>query len=226
MQETTNIVATTRADCGTRAARRTRRDGSVPAVFNTTKGVSRSICLDRHDFELILTRQGSENLLVQLAIDGGKAETALLKELQYDAVKGRLLHADFQAISMTDKIKADIPIKLIGESKGANEGGRVDTPIYELAVECLPGALVDAIEVNIEALGIGESLHVSDLTIPEGMEVQSSGDQVVVSIHAPIAEEVLEGEEALPASGGGAEPELIAKGKTDDEEGEGAGDAE
>jgi large subunit ribosomal protein L25 len=132
----------------------------------------------------------------------------LLKDVQIDPVRGGVLHADFLEISMERKIRVEVPLELDGVPVGKAKGGLVEWHLREVAVECLPLAIPQAIRVDISALDMGDALHVSDLPVPEGVRVLGDGGRAVVAVTAPAAEE-----EVAPvvAEAAPAEPEVLTK---------------
>lgn len=213
------LVAESRDVAGTAASRRLRRTGVVPGVVNNEKGEAQWVRLNRHDFEMMLHRHVSENLILDLEVDGKAAKKVLLKEVQHDPLTGHILHADFVEISMTRKMRIGISIKLVGEPFGVSqEGGILEQSLRSLEVECLPTDLVEEIDVDVSALKIGDSLLVRDLKLDSKMTVVTTGDLAVASVSAPRAEEVAVAEAAVEGAAG-AEPEVVGeKGKK--EEGE------
>ena len=152
--------------------------------------------------------------------EGGvtKNRLSLIKEVQQHPVTDQILHVDFHEISATQKLRTSVPIRAVGEPAGAKEGGVLEFVMRELRVECLPKDLPEAIEVNVEALGIGQTIQVGAVVAPPGVALLDSKDQPVFTVAAPMAEEEVvvapvEGEAA-------AEPEVITAKKVEGEEGE------
>ena len=225
MAETVKIVAEERELTGTAASRRLRHAGWIPGVISMVSGKSRSIRLNRHEFELTLKHHGKDNLLADIDVGSDKPTKTLLKEIQYEPVNGSILHADFLEISMTRKMRVGIPIQLSGDPAGVTqEEGILEHMLRELDVECLPGDIVDAIVVDVSALKIGDALFVRDIKVSDKLTVLASPDSIIASVIAPVEEKV---EEAAPVAEGaaeGAEPEVIGRKKEEGEaeEGEGA----
>jgi large subunit ribosomal protein L25 len=169
-----------------------------------------------HDIELLLQRHRSESLILDLEVEGGKALKALLKEVQRDPVSDHVLHADFMEISMTRKMRVRVPIVLLGEPVGVTQdAGVLDHTLRDLEVECLPADLREAIEVDVAAMKIGNTILVKDLALPSGMAALTDGGIAVASVHAQrLVEEAPVAEEAVPAEGAApAEPEVIGETK-------------
>jgi large subunit ribosomal protein L25 len=157
---------------------------------------------------------------VDLEISGHKGtKTALLQEVQHSPVGGDVLHVDFHAISMDEKIEANVPLEALGIPTGVkNFGGLLDQNIRSLAVECLPRDLPDKITVDVAALNIGDAIHVRDIKLPSGVVAKVPPDLTAFSVMAPVAEE----EPVAPEAEAAAGPEVITAKK---EEGEAAAPA-
>jgi large subunit ribosomal protein L25 len=209
MADEIKLEAQARTVAGSGAAGRLRRDGWLPGVLNTIKGASHAIQLQTHAFEVMLQHHASENLIVDLSVDGKKPLKALLKDVQHDPLSGDCLHLDFLEISMTEKMQANIPIELVGESHGVIEGGVLEHILREVEVECLPTDLVEALNMDVSGLGIGDSLSVADLQAPPGIEILTDGSIAVAAVAAPRVAEEAEAEEGAEegAEGEGAEGE-------------------
>jgi large subunit ribosomal protein L25 len=207
------IEATGRHISGSAGARRLRRSGKLPGVVNTEKGESRLIQMDKHGFTMMLHHHASENVIIDLSIDGGSATKVLVKNVQHDTLSGDLLHVDLMEISMTRKMRIMVPLQLTGEAPGVERGGILEHLLREIEVECLPTDLVECFDVDCSALDIGDSVLVGDLNISSEFTVLTSADLAITHVAAPRVEEesdVAEGEE--PEEGeAGAEPEVIGK---------------
>jgi large subunit ribosomal protein L25 len=222
MADSIAIEATKREELGSTKVGRLRRAGWLPCIVNSSEGRSDPIQINMHDFQMLLRHHSRDNLIADLSVDGGKAVKAILKDIQYDPVSSRLVHVDFAEISMTKKMHVSIPLELTGDPVGVLEqDGMLTQSLRELEVECLPGDILDTIAVDVSGLNVGDSLHVSDLDVPDSMTVLSEADTSVVSVVAQIAEEE-EGEEGEEeaAEGDAATPEVIGDKKDDDDEGE------
>ncbi len=215
MAKKIEFSAQKREETGKNAARRLRYAGKVPGVFNLRNGDSRLITMDRHDFNLMLAHHTSESLIMDLKIDGSSARKALLKEVQHDPINDDVLHADFLEISMTEKMTVNIHVNFVGEPTGVtDEGGVLEHLIREVEVECLPGDLVEAIDVDVSELKLGDTMMVEDLKVDPSLTVLTPGDVAVASVAAPHVE-VEEGEEAAAEGEEAAEPEVIGEEKAE-----------
>src|SRR6266571_3876718 len=209
-----------RTAIGRSAARRLKARGIVPAVVYGGKEKSQPLQVSARDINAMLSHASGENILVELEIAGEKAtRTALLQEVQHSPVGGDVLHVDFHAISMDEKIQADVPLEALGIPTGVkNFGGLLDQNLRALAIECLPRDLPDKITVDVSALNIGDSIHVRDVKLPPGVTAKVQPDLTAFSVMAPVIEEEPVAAEAEAAAG----PEVITAKK---EEGEAAAPA-
>jgi large subunit ribosomal protein L25 len=195
-----------------------RRQGLLPAVVYGYKVDATPIQLDAHDANLIIPKLSSSSV-VTIDLDGKKIP-ALVRERQKDYIKGILTHLDFQAVSMTEKIRAKVIIVLHGVAPAVKEyNAVVVTNLNEVEVEALPNDLPERIDLDISILtDIGSGIYVRDLDLPAEVEVLADPDEAIV-IATSTVEEVFEDETAEEGEEEGAEPELIDK-KKDDEEAE------
>jgi large subunit ribosomal protein L25 len=194
-----------------------RRDGELPAIVYGHNIEPISISLDYLEASKTLDAI-SPSALVVLEIEGEKHYT-LVRDKQRNPVRRTIIHVDFQAVSLTETVRADVTINLIGEAPAIETYLGILVPSLEqLSIECLPTDLPDSIDVDISGLEeIGDSLLVSDIQAPEGVEILSDPDDVVVVVIAQAAEEVEEEEEVELEEG--MEPEMVGK-EVEDEEGE------
>ena len=187
--EHTTIKATVRNKTGKGSARSTRREGRIPAVVYSHFADPVAIALDPIELRKAVT--GSDlgfNTVLQIDIDNGLTKTALLKDWQVDPISRHLLHADFVEIRMDERLPANVPIKLVGRSKGVFEGGILNQIRRELTVRCLPGSIPVELEIDITNLGINDALHVSDVVPPEGVEIPYNNDFTILVVTPPEAE--------------------------------------
>lgn len=177
--------------------------GQIPAVLYGQGREPLSIAIDRHEFELFSTHHSGATL-VELKVEGEKKPVnAMVREVQRSPVKGNVLHIDFVAVSMTEKIHAAIPLHLVSDPEGVKAGGVLTVNLHELNVEALPGDLPEALEWDVASLEMGDTLHVGDIKAPAGIELLDDPEAIIASVQAPRVE--VEEEEGVEA----AEPELI-----------------
>ena len=186
------LVAESRDGTGKGVARRLRQAGSIPAVVYGRKRPSQSISLSPDALAKVLRGSAGLNTLIDLSITGSSTTTVLVKHLQRDPVRGRYLHADFYEVDLTQRVTVSVPIHLKGKAAGIEMGGILDHPLRELLIECLVREIPQAIEVDVSALAVNESIHVSDLVLAPGLTIKTEGSLAVASVVLPAAEEVAE----------------------------------
>lgn len=189
------LAAEVRAETGKGPARRARAAGRVPATVYGRGMEPVSIVVDRRELVGAVTSEAGMNQLLDIQLDGDSV-LALTRELQRDPVKGTLLHADFVKVDRTVQVDVEVPIHLTGESAGVDEGGVLEQHLHMLTIRCLPTEVPDAVEGDITALGIGDSLRVEDLSAAPGIEITADPETVVALVSQPISEEELEQLEA------------------------------
>jgi large subunit ribosomal protein L25 len=201
---TVALAAQSRTETGKGVARSLRRQALIPAVFYGPAVDPVPLILQSRDLEKLITTGAGENILIDLNIEDGKStqsHRAMIKEIQVDPVKQNILHVDLYAISMDKKISVEVPITLTGTALGVSEeGGILQQVSRTLEISCLPDRIPEAFELEVTALAIGDSLHVSDLEIPEGVDVLVEDELTIASVVPPtkveeIEPEVLEEEE-------------------------------
>jgi large subunit ribosomal protein L25 len=213
---------------GKGAARKLRRDNQIPAVFYGPSREPLKLAMDYPELEGIIKRSGGENIILDLKVkseDGTQTWNVILKDLQVDPIKDTYLHADFYEISMDKEITVNVPIHLINTPAGVEEGGILQHVRRELTVSCLPDKLIEALELDVSRLEIGDSAHIRDLVLPEGITSLDEEDLTIAVVAAPtvmpeeaeeeeVEEEAVEGE---VAEGEVAEGEKAEKEKTEKE---------
>ena len=214
------IVVDVRAAKGTKKELSTLRAGSrIPAVVYGGDNPPLNIALSEREF-MDARKKGGVNAILRLKHPKGE-ETVMVKELQRPPVTDRPVHADFQRISMTQKIDARVPLIVVGVATGVKDfGGMLAIDLRELRIKALPNKIPQKIEVDVTKLGLHEALHVGDLSLPEGVEIVDDPKAVVVHVTIAKVEVVEEVAAVLPAEGAvaGAEPESSnTKGKKDEE---------
>jgi len=219
MSKEMKITAQKRLVSGSSSVQRLRKQGLLPGVIGTSKGESRLIQMNRHDFDMFLRHHRSESLILDLDIEGDKTRKVLLKEVQHHPVSDMILHVDFIEVSMTKKMRVNIPVRLIGEPVGVtSEGGVLDQLIRSVEVECLPGDLVEGIEIDVSALKVGDAILVSQIKVDPKLHILTNGSVAVANVSIPkVIEEVTEEAAAVPG-----EPEVIGAKKEGEEGEEGA----
>ena len=204
---------------GKGGARKSRAAGQIPAVLYGHGETPIPVAIGSRDFEIALHRHESGNPIVNLALDGGEY-TALIRAVQYDPVTHHILHLDFQHISLTETVEVKVALHFTGTAIGVKDGGGIlESILREVEVRCLPTAIPPSISVDVSHLNIGDSVHVRDLTVPD-VVILTDASATVATVVPPTVMEEKPAEEVAVAEAP-AEPEVIAKGKKE-EEGEGA----
>ena len=203
-----------RETTGKEVAKKLRRDGKVPAVVYGGHKDPVAIAVDRKSVsELIQKSEHGIRSIFLLKMTGSDQQRhAMIKEVTIDPLTRRMKHIDFVRVIMDEKVKVMVPVHITGTAIGVKEGGLLDFQVRELHVECLPNAIPDAIDVDVTALGHHDYLRVKDIKLPEGVAVSDDLERVVVGVTQPRAE-VSDAAEVADA----AEPEVIKKGKPEDE---------
>jgi len=193
MSEDFVLNAQARDDLGKGASRRLRRlEGKVPAIVYGGRKKPASIMVSQKELTKHLESEAFFSHIIELNIDG-KSENVILKDLQRHPARGFTQHADFQRVSKTTKLHTSVPLHFLNEEKAKGvklQGGKIVHNMVQLDITCLPADLPEFIEVDVTDLELGQSLHISDLTLPKGVEsVELSHgedhDQPVVSINKP-----------------------------------------
>jgi len=212
--EKMSIQAEKREGQGKGAARSLRRSGKVPATLYRG-GNAQSIQLSRKELAKLINSVGGEQVMVDLQFADGVNKLALLKDFQVDPVRSELLHSDFFEVSLTEAIKITVHVATHGEPVGVKrDGGILQHPLREILIECFPDKIPGKIDIDISKLEIGQSIHVSDLKLEEGIKILTDPHDVIVNIVESAVEEVAPVAEAAPAV---AEPEVVKKGKKEEE---------
>jgi len=214
------LSAEIREEFGKEANKKLRNSNIVPAVAYKKGKETVSLKVDGKELFHILHTSAGENVIITLKVkDSAKDRTVIIKDIQYDHIRGDVLHVDFHEISLTEKITVSVPIETKGEPEGVKvEGGVLDHPMKDVQVECLPTEIPEKIDIHVEELKINDSIKVSDLELPEGVKVLSDPEATVVSVMPPRAEEEETEEEAL--EGESQEPEVIREKKPEEGEGQ------
>ena len=215
---TAQLSATSRSSSGKGAARKTRSSGQVPGVIYGSAREPQHLALNTRDLEKLLERISYENTVVELAVEGRTART-LIREIQRHPFRKQILHIDFQELVAGELVEVNVPLVLVGTPEGVRTGGGImDQVLRDLEIECDPSAMPNHIDVDVSNLAIGHSIHVRDLQLPEGIRVITDEDATicVVAIPRAVVETPAAGVEAVAEAP--AEPELIKKGKDDEED--------
>ena len=221
-QQVETVEAQPRPDSsrGKNEARRLRVSGRVPAVVYGAKKQTLAISVDPKQITRILSSESGHNTIFDLQVDGEKSKVMIV-DWQFEPMKGKLLHLDLKRIAMDEKIRVTVPIHCVGEAAGVKQqGGILDQVLREVEIECLPGDIPTHIDADVSELVFGTVLRVKDLPHGGTLKFITDEEQTVAHITsvkeeaAPTPEAVAEAAAAAPA-----EPEVIKKGKQEEEEG-------
>lgn len=215
--ETIEIDVEPRETTGKGAARVLRKQGRVPAILYGPKRAAVGVSFDSKDFETrVGSLEGSHLIRMRSSTDDIGGRLALVKEIQRHPVSSAVVHADLYEVDVLTKIRVHVPLHFVGKSQGVELGGILQPIRREVEVLCLPTDIPEFIEVDVSDLGIHDAIHVRDLKVPFGAEVELDADITLVTVQPPVVEEAKVAEEgaaeAAPAAAEGAPPEA-AKGK-------------
>jgi large subunit ribosomal protein L25 len=217
------LEAVARDTFGKNEARRTRREGRVPAIVYgaTTGGGARdasAIAVTPKALLKILHSESGANTLISLRLAGAETKV-LVKEYQLDPITHQLLHADFLRIAMDRMLQVTVPVIVKGEPKGVKvQGGLLEFVRREIEIECLPGDIPEHVEVDVTELMLHDGVRVRDVANNPKWTPLTDLDAMLVHVVTPRAEEATVAADAVAAPTGSAEPEVIKKGKKDEDD--------
>jgi len=218
------LEATARDSFGKNEARRTRRDGKVPAIVyggsTDSPPTATAIAVEPKQLLKILHSESGANTLISLKLAGAGDTKVLVKHFQLDPLTHQVLHADFYRVAMDRVIQVTIPVIVKGEPKGVKQqGGVLELIRREIEIECLPGDIPENVEVDASELMLNQGIRVRDIATSPKWTAISDADMMLVHVIMPKAEEVAApAEAAAPAAAAPAEPEVIKKGKKEEAE--------
>lgn len=224
MKEISVISAEKRSESGKGFARRLRASGRVPAVVYGKGEDTVSVSLDAHEALQLFQAISVDNTIVNLEVAGEEPMETLVREIQVHPFRTELIHVDFYRIQRGVALEVDVPVHFHGTPIGVKEkGGILDVILHQIRVSCMPSKIPESIDIDIEGLDLGESLHISDLPVEEGVEILSDPIRTICTVGLPKAEpEPEEDEEAALLEG----EEEAEDGAEDGAEGEAAPGAE
>ena len=195
--EAIELKASVRETLGKNAARALRREGKLPAVLYGPDTEPLLLSIDTHELDVAAKSGPSGQLLLRLLVENSDrpARQAMIKELQRHPLSREPLHVDFYEISMDRKISVKVPVITTGTSKGVAMGGMLQIIRHELEVECLPDRIPETIEIDITEMDIGDSVHLEEIPLEEGVEFPAESNFTVLTVLSPKKEEVPEEEE-------------------------------
>jgi large subunit ribosomal protein L25 len=206
---------------GKQHARALRREGGVPAVLYGRSQDTLAIQLNARIFKQFLRTHG-ENVIINMEIGDGNTETVIIKEIQRDPVeKHQLIHADFIRISLDEPVTSTVPVIMLGNPPGIEDGGVLELVLRQVTLHCLPIRLPTEISIDVSELEIGDALYVSDLSLDDDIDILDESNRVIAMVSQPrvqLEEEAEdaeeEGEEVTEEP---SEPEVISRRQSDDE---------
>ena len=212
MAETATLKAEPRTGSGSRQADKLRKAGRIPAIVYGHKEANVAVSVAADELDRLIRVQHARVLELDV---GGKTETVLVRDLQWDHLGRVMLHVDFARVSASDRVKVTVPVELRNAPK-ATGGGVLDQPLHAVHVECSPTAIPEAIRIDITNLTLGAPIHVRELNLPAGVTVLEPPEAVVVQLKLPGAEPVVAAAPTEPGAG----PEIIKKEKKAEDDAE------
>jgi large subunit ribosomal protein L25 len=210
------VRAQQREGRGKNDARRARAKGLVPVTIYGGEGEAVSAVAPLRDLAAILRSDAGHNSIFTFEVEGGESSEVMFSDRQLDPVRSRLVHADLKRLVRGQKIEVTVPLHLIGEPIGVREEqGVLEQLIREIEIRCEPRNIPDSIDIDVSNLGVHDVLHVSDIPVDENVEILNEPETVIATVSITREEPV----EATAAEEEAAEPEVIGKGKKEDEEG-------
>ncbi|HEX5035004.1 MAG TPA: 50S ribosomal protein L25/general stress protein Ctc [bacterium] len=215
--ERQHLTATPRDKSGKGVARRLRATGAIPAVLYGQGQEATLLQVNLRDFTKVVSTGAGINVLFDLDIQGKGKIPVIVKDYQAHVIDRKFTHVDFFKIDLSKKVSIEVPIHLVGKAVGVKEGGILEHITRTLKVNCLPTAIPQFLEADVSNLNIGDSLHLHDMKLPQGVEVAAGGaDETIAAVVAPV-EEVVE----TPATEV-TQPEVLTAKKPAEGEGEAA----
>ena len=220
MSEEIELIARVRARTGTGLVRRLRKEGDVPAILYGGEKANLSIAVNHDLLYHSLEREDFSSQVIVINTDGNR-EQAILRDVQRHPHKITIMHADFMRVDSNKPIQMSLQIHFLGEEECVGvklDGGMISHLMNEVEITCLPGDLPDIIELDVTELKLGESLHLSDIKLPEGVQItafthgdQHEHDNAVVAIQAPRVEQAEDEDEAVEVTEDGLEADTEAE---------------
>ena len=215
MAKQVKLSARARTFVGGSVANKLKREGLIPAVIYGGKEDSLPLQVGARDISNVLSRARGENILVELEIENAGKTTsrmALIQEVQHAPLSGGIVHVDFHAVNMNEVLHTSVPIEARGEPEGVKSfGGILEQSLRSLEIECLPKDLPEVFHIDGSGLNIGDSIHVKDIVLPDGVKALEDADLTVFLVAAPAVVEVET--PAAAAAAPAAEPEVIKEKK-------------
>ncbi len=209
--ETLEIKADPRVKGSKNSARRLRRNGKIPAILYGPKTQAVPLQLDKRDFSMrVAVLEGSHLVRLKSSDPSLTEKVALVKEMQFHPISGDVIHTDLYEVDLAARITVRVPLRFIGKAAGVVRGGILQPIVREVEVECLPLDIPGSFNVDVSALDIGDSIHVEDIPMPEGVTAVYESNYAVVTVVTPTVEEA---PAAAPAEG-----EVVVEGAVEPKE--------
>jgi large subunit ribosomal protein L25 len=172
-----------------KANRKLAGQNRIPAVVYGIGREAISISVDKHDFEMLMSHHAAGSTIVEMQIEGEKKPiNAMIREMQMNPIKDTIMHVDFLAIEMDKVVNAQVSLRLVNDPAGVKAGGILTINFHNINVEAKPADLPEYLEIDVEALEIGDALHIKDLAAPSGVTILDDAEEVICSVQAPRAE--------------------------------------
>jgi large subunit ribosomal protein L25 len=217
-KEIVTIMTEKRENTGKEIMKKMRKQGWIPGVYyaSESKGGNTTLLkMQESELKRVLKVHGVTHHLLNISIDG-EIHRGIIKEIQRNPIKEEVLHIDFYGVRADQKITLTVPLIIRGEAPGVKAGGILELVMQEIEVECLPDAIPEFIEVDVSRLDVGDSIHLKDLKIPEGVTLTKNIEDVAVVVTPP---EVIP-EAAPTVEAEVTEPEVLKKGEKKEKEAE------
>lgn len=210
--ETLEIKADPREKGSKNSARRLRRNGKIPAILYGPKTQSVPLQVDKKDFSTrVAVLEGSHLVRLKSSDPSLTEKVALVKDMQFHPISGDVIHTDLYEVDLAARITVRVPLRFIGKAAGVVRGGILQPIVREVEVECLPLDIPNSFNVDVSALDIGDSIHVEDIPMPEGVTAVYESNYAVVTVVTPTVEEA-------PAAAAPAEGEVVVEGAAEPKE--------
>ncbi len=218
MRKDITVAAEVRTSRGKNEARRTRAAGKIPAVVYGAFQDPVAVAVNPREIVKIIRSNTGYNTIFNLAVAGGETTPVMVVDQQVDPVQGTLLHVDFKRIDLTKRIRVSVPVSTEGEPKGVKvQGGLLEIITARSKSKCLPDDIPEHFVVDVTELMIGQSKRASDVALTGSMKLTSAPETVIAHIVTLKAEAEPAAAEAVPGAAAAAEPEVVKKGKKEEE---------
>ncbi|NIN70950.1 MAG: 50S ribosomal protein L25/general stress protein Ctc [Gemmatimonadetes bacterium] len=222
MTNRVTLQAKPRTETGKGAARTLRRQGYIPGIIYGHGEETRACQVESKQVEKLLTTGSYESTVIDLKLEDGATSSVLIREVQVHPYRSEVLHIDFLTVRKGEKVKLEVPVRLVGLAPGVKEGGIMEHLRHDVEVRCIPSKIPEALDLEISEMKIGDSVTVADLQVPEDVEVLTDAAATIASVVPPavikVEEEVPEEVEVEGVVEEEAEPEVVGRGRPPEEE--------